>query len=206
MNQLKLNSNMQGGYNEIYFGSAVWNKRVIVAYRKETRKLLFEQITKLKGFGVEVEFSAKALDGAITVKQVAVSADDKKGILNRLNTVAPLLRDARILWVGDNHASARNERALLEGLGARGTAVTTSEEAEKKLRENIYFLGLSDLNRGGKDTEGLEFVNRTVRSGTYRMDHRVRWDRPVGASLQLDTCLPSLIGLTTSCIGICERL
>jgi hypothetical protein len=45
-----------------------------------------------------------------------------------------------------------------------------------------------------------------VRSGTYRIDHRVRWKRPVGASLRLHTCLPSLIGLTTSYIGICERL
>lgn len=41
-------------------------------------------------------------------------------------------------------------------------------EAERELRENEYLLVLTDLQREGKATEGLEFVNRTVASNTYR--------------------------------------
>jgi hypothetical protein len=140
---------------------------VIVAYRKEVRAL-FERMTKFKGLGIEAEFAAKALEDAIVAQNATVSADDKKGVLKRLHTVAPLLRDARIIWVDDDRASTRNERTLLEGLGVRVTAVTTSAEAEKEFRENNYLLVITDLKREGKATEGLDFVNRIVVSKTYR--------------------------------------
>ena len=44
----------------------------------------------------------------------------------------------------------------------------TSTEAERELIENEYLLVLTDLKREGKETEGLEFVKRTVVSGTHR--------------------------------------
>ncbi len=140
---------------------------VVVAYRQAIQPLL-GRMTKFKGIGIEAEFSAKSLDEAIKEHQVKVSENDRKGALKRLHVIAPLLRDARLLWVDDNPASTRNERSLLDGFGVRITTVKTSAQAEQELRENEYLLVITDLNREGKANEGLKFVKRTVASKTNR--------------------------------------
>jgi CheY-like chemotaxis protein len=139
---------------------------LVAFYHKEVRALL-TRMTKFKALGVEAEFSAKAMDGAIIAQGVQVSDGDRKGALKRLAFIAPLLRDARMLWVDDNPASTRNERAVLEGFGARVDTVTSSAEAERAVRDNIYTLVITDLKREGRDDEGLQFVSRLVASRTY---------------------------------------
>lgn len=139
---------------------------VLIVYRTEMRAL-FGRMTAFKALGIEASFASKTLDDAIAQQKVAVSADDRTGALKRLRSVAPLLRDTRLLWVDDNPSSTRNERALLEGLGVRITTVTTSAEAERELRDHLYLLVITDLQREGKALEGLEFVGRTVASKTY---------------------------------------
>jgi hypothetical protein len=141
---------------------------VLVIVNRKTLRALFDRITKFKGLGIEAEFASKELDSAIASQQVVVSADDRSRALKRLNMAAPLLRDARLLWVDDEPARTRSERALLEKIGARITTVKTSAEAERELVENEYLLVLTDLKREGRKTEGLDFVKRTVDSGTYR--------------------------------------
>jgi CheY-like chemotaxis protein len=140
---------------------------VFVANYKELRALL-SRTTKFKGLGIEVEFTAHSLDNAIEAQKVAVSPEDRKGVLQRLQILAPWLRDMRLLWVDDNPENTRNERALLDRLGARVTTVKTSAEAERELRENDYLLVITDIKRENKETEGLEFVKRMVTSKTYR--------------------------------------
>jgi CheY-like chemotaxis protein len=141
---------------------------VLVVLNRKTLVALLERMTKFKGLGVEAEFATKELDSAIASQEVKVSADDRKGALKRLNLAVPLLRNARLLWVDDEPASTRSERALLEKAGAHVTAVKTSAEAERELIENEYLLVITDLKREGNPTEGLDFVGRTVASGTYR--------------------------------------
>jgi len=109
---------------------------VVVAYRQAIQPLL-GRMTKFKGIGIEAEFSAKSLDEAIKEHQVKVSENDRKGALKRLHVIAPLLRDARLLWVDDNPASTRNERSLLDGFGVRITTVKTSAQAEQELRKRV---------------------------------------------------------------------
>ena len=135
----------------------------VLAYRSEI-STLFGRMTKFKAFGVETEFSAKAMDSAITAQGVQnqVSVDDRKGSLKRLALLAPLLRDTRMLWVDDTPAKNRNERALLEGYGVRIDTFTASTPAEQALRDNKYLLVITDLKREGRDDEGLQFVARTV--------------------------------------------
>lgn len=140
---------------------------ILVAYRKEVRALL-GRITKFAALGVEAEFSERTLENAAAAQHVQVSFDDKRSVVKRLHATAALLRDAKILWVDDDPARTRNERALLEGFGVRITIVTTSAEAEKALREHEYLLVITDLKREGRDTEGLDFVKRTVEAKTYR--------------------------------------
>jgi CheY-like chemotaxis protein len=144
---------------------------VLIVYRKEVRRML-QRMTKFSGLGFKAEFSDKTLDQAIAASTAAVTAavspEDKKGALKRLGNVAPLLRDTRMLWVDDNPARTRNERALLESVGVRFTTVTTSAAAEKELRENVFLLVLTDLKREGNGTEGIDFVARTVAARTDR--------------------------------------
>lgn len=139
---------------------------IVIAYRKEVRAL-FARMTKFKALGVEAEFSAKAMDGAIAAQGVQVSQDDRKGALKRLSMLAPLLRDTRMLWVDDTLASTRNERALLEGYGVRIDTFTSSAQAETALRDNKYLLAVTDLKREGRDDEGLQFVKRILANKTY---------------------------------------
>ena len=141
---------------------------VLVILNRKTLTAMFERMTKFRGLGVEAEFATKDLDSAIASHEVAVSADDRKGALKRLNLTAPLLRDARVLWVDDEPASTRSERALLEKAGARVTTVKTSADAERELEEHEYLFVITDLQREGNATEGLDFVKCTVASGAYR--------------------------------------
>src|SRR4051812_38853301 len=96
---------------------------VLVILNRKTLTAMLERMTKFKGLGVEAEFATKDLDSAIANHQVVVSADDRNGALKRLNLAARLLRNARVLWVDDEPASTRSERALLEKAGARVTTV-----------------------------------------------------------------------------------
>jgi CheY-like chemotaxis protein len=141
---------------------------VLVIVNRRTLRAMLDRMTKFKGLGIEAEFAAKELESAIAHQQVAVSTDDRKGALKRLAVTAPLLRDARVLWVDDQPAKTKSERALLEKAGARVTMVTTSAEAERELTENEYLLVITDIRREGKEAEGLDFVNRTVLKKIYR--------------------------------------
>jgi len=160
---------------------------VLVILNRRTLAAMLERMTKFKGLGVEAEFATKELDSAIASHHVQVSTNDRKGALKRLNVTAPLLRDARVLWVDDQPASTRSERVLLEQAGARVTTVTTSADADRELRKHEYLLVITDLQREGNATEGLDFVRRTVESGTYRWTIAYvgseQWGRPRPAYL-----------------------
>ena len=139
----------------------------LMLYHAELRAL-FHRVTKFKGFGIEAEFAAKTLNSAIAAHRVKVSEGDRKDVLKRLNLVAQWLKGARILWVDDQPENNHNERALLEGYGVEVKMVTTSAEAEAELKESVYTLVITDLKREGNETEGLEFVKRTVEAKTNR--------------------------------------
>ncbi len=140
---------------------------LLVLYYREIR-LLFSRMTKIKALGVEAEFADKTLSQAIVAQHMTahVSADDKKGVLKRLALIGPLLAGSRILWVDDNPANNRNERALLEGFGARVDSFKISAEAELALKENVYLLAITDLEREGRSDEGLLFLARTLAANT----------------------------------------
>jgi CheY-like chemotaxis protein len=140
---------------------------VLVVANRKTLGALLKRMTKFKGFGLEAEF-ASDLDSAIADHGVPVSTADRDSALKRLDMVAPLMRDARILWIDDNPASTKKERALLEKAGARIATVRTSAEAERELRDNEYLMIITDIKREGKSTEGLEFIQRMARQGIER--------------------------------------
>ena len=137
---------------------------VLVVVNRKTLGALLKRMTKLKGLGLEAEF-ASDLDSAIADRSVAVSMGDRDSALKRLDMVGPLIRDARILWIDDKPSGTKKERALLEKAGARITTARTSAEAERELRDNEYLMVITDLDREGKPTEGLEFIQRMVRQG-----------------------------------------
>jgi CheY-like chemotaxis protein len=137
---------------------------VVCAYHGELKTLL-SRVTRFKGVGIEAEFSVKTLTSAISAHNVVVGEYDKYGAIKRLQAVAPLLRDAQILWVDDNPESTRNERALVEYYGARNTTVISSRDAERELHNNVFVMMITDIEREGNATEGLEFVDRMVQKG-----------------------------------------
>lgn len=140
---------------------------LVYQYQNELRAL-FQRIDKFKGFGIEAEFASKSLDKAISAQQVVVCEEDRQSALRRLNLIAQLLNEIRVLWIDDNHASTRYERELLEKFGVRFTLASTSARAEAALQENIFLFVITDINREGRNTEGLDFVNRIADNGIYR--------------------------------------
>lgn len=147
--------------------AAIVATALIFIYRADFRALL-SRTTKFKALGVEAEFSSRELEKATVAKQLTISHDEKQSVVRRLQLVGSLLRDASVLWVDDHPESTRHERALLDSYGARVTTVKTSAEGEQALRENLYALVITDLNREGSPTEGLNFVRQTVEARTYR--------------------------------------
>lgn len=141
---------------------------ILVIVNRTTLRAMLDRMTKFKGLGIEAEFASKEMDNAIASQKVTVSTHDRSSALKRLGMMAPLLRDARLLWVDNEPARTKSERAMLEKVGARITTVKTSAEAERELKENEYLMVLTDLDREGKQTEGLEFVKRTIANRTYR--------------------------------------
>ncbi|CAG1022214.1 hypothetical protein MTYM_01557 [Methylococcales bacterium] len=139
----------------------------IIKYPRELWSL-FRRINKFKGFGIEAEFASESLDNAISAHALTVGQDDRQSALKRLDFIAPLLKDTRILWIDDNHANNRYERALLERFGIHFTLASSSAQAETALRENVFLLVITDSQREGRATEGLDFVKRMVEERIYR--------------------------------------
>ena len=133
-------------------------------YRDELQGF-FRHIKKFMGLGAEAKCASKSFDNAISVQQVEVCQNDYQSALKRLKLISPYLHGIRILWIDENHVRTRHERELLEQFGVRITLASTSAQAETALRKNCFLLVITDINREGRNTEGLDFVNRTVYAG-----------------------------------------
>ena len=133
-------------------------------YRKNLRQL-FVSIKKLIGLKIKSDRASSTLNKAISSQQVVVSEDDYQSALRRLKLISPRMRSVCILWVDDNHAHTHHVRELLEQFGVHITIVSTSAQAEISLRNKKFLIFITDINREGLKTEGLDFVKRTVYAG-----------------------------------------
>ncbi|MEI6066227.1 MAG: hypothetical protein WCP96_02735 [Methylococcaceae bacterium] len=125
----------------------------------------FHRFKKFMGLGIKANSDLTTLDKAISAQQVDVSQEDYQSVLRRLKLISPRLHGVRVLWVDANHAHTRHERELLEQFGVHITLASTSAQAETALRENVFLIFITDINREGRNTEGLDFVKRIVYDG-----------------------------------------
>ena len=90
----------------------------------------------------------------------ATRAIARHASLRRAALVAPALRGARVLWIDDEPAGNKWERATLEALVVEVTAARSTIEALKRLSADPFDLILSDIKREGIPDEGVTALPR----------------------------------------------
>jgi hypothetical protein len=78
------------------------------------------------------------------------------GVLRRAQVVEPALRGARILWIDDRPEGNVWEYDCLTALGAGVKTVETTRSAVACLEREPYDLVISDVEREGRPTRGIE--------------------------------------------------
>jgi CheY-like chemotaxis protein len=81
-------------------------------------------------------------------------------VLKRAELVDSCLRGARVLWVDDHPAANVLERQWLTQLGVQVTTVESTDSALECMRSEAFDLILSDIDRPGSRTAGLESLPR----------------------------------------------
>lgn len=69
-------------------------------------------------------------------------------------------RPVRVLWVDDNPDTVMYESGVLQGLGMLVEFAKTSANAMDRLEKEKFQIVISDIRRGDKNTEGLDFMAR----------------------------------------------
>ena len=82
------------------------------------------------------------------------------GVLRRAQLVEPALRGARVLWIDDRPEGNVWEYDCLTALGAGVKTVETTRSAVACLEREPYDLVISDVDREGGDTKGIEDLPR----------------------------------------------
>ena len=123
--------------------------------RDAARKLLGHEPKPEELQSPEIQ-NALAVDPSLkaAIERVWQSAS----VLRRALVVQPALKDARILWVDDDPAGSILEQNALNALGVRITTVETTQSALAYLRRETYDLILSDVDREGSASHGLDML------------------------------------------------
>jgi len=82
------------------------------------------------------------------------------GVLRRAQLVEPALRGARILWIDDRPEGNVWEYDCLTALGAGVKTVETTRSAVACLEREPYDLVISDVDREGRRSAGIEDIPR----------------------------------------------
>ena len=125
---------------------------------------LTRRIHKVGAVGFEIEFQA-AIESAAAAHQLQIPMLDLSRASRRLASQQALLKGSRLLWVDDQPKNNRNEKKLFEAVGARVDTSSTSAAAEAAIMQVTYDLIISDIDREGSATEGLQFLGKLTKVG-----------------------------------------
>lgn len=125
---------------------------------------LLRKATKVSALGVSIEAAGDTLDDAFKAHDLAglASQRERMAVLRRLNACAPLLRGTRVLWVDDQPKNNEAELKLLKSLDVEVQQVGTSSDAIAFLDIRHYLLVITDFNREGSPTTGIDFAKQVA--------------------------------------------
>jgi PleD family two-component response regulator len=111
---------------------------------------LVNRISKVKVAGIEMELAAQTLK---TARAGYTVTDENADVLaKRINRVADLMAQTRILWVDDNPLGNRGERTYLRLVRATVVNVLSTAEALAALARDDFTLVITDMARNESGT------------------------------------------------------
>lgn len=128
---------------------------VFLRYRKSFVEGILPKISGFKAFGIEASFVRDSIEGAARTANKA-DVQVSPSLMRRLAHYPR--RPLRILWVDDNPDTVLFESGILQNLGIMVEFAKNSANALEKLAQNPYQLLISDIRRGQKAAEGLDFL------------------------------------------------
>jgi len=143
---------------------------LITVFYRPIRDNLLPRISGINAFGVGLTFIRENLDRAVETQPVKVSKNDREQTLRRAQRIAPLWRDAQILWVDDNQDGNSYERRVMRSFGASIDLASSTEEALKMLKQKSvsYDAVISDMKRGDNEQEGTHFIQSMREEQVYQ--------------------------------------
>lgn len=146
--------------------AAVVGSLFLIANAGALGKLL-RKATKVSALGVSIEAAGDTLDDAFKAHGLEgmASQRERMAVLRRLNACAPLLRGTRVLWVDDVPANNAAEVKLLKALDVEVQQVTSSADADNFLKIRHFLLVITDFEREGSKTTGIDFAKQVAARG-----------------------------------------
>ena len=134
---------------------------LVVVFYKPIRDNLLPRISGFQVFGVEISLATTDLDKALEARKVSVEQREHllEPVQRRVARIKAILPGARILWVDDEPGNNLYEVRALTSLGIKIDQVTTSGQALALLSQESYDTIISDIDRFGNPSEGLDFLS-----------------------------------------------
>lgn len=136
---------------------------LLLIYRAQISELI-SRIGSVKAFGVEAEFQqAKQQLRQATASYNIINVPEEKltRIINRAERLAPILNEARILWVDDNFYSNATIVQFLEAYKIKIDDVETTAKALEVLQwaSAAYDVIVSDMVRGNEQSAAYNLID-----------------------------------------------
>jgi hypothetical protein len=140
---------------------------VVLLFRPAIRKELLPRLTRVRGFGFELEAAAVVKQELDRVADIVPSGTEttRTQVARRAARSAPLLQGARVLLVNDRPDEMAHATRLLQSLGLDVEVVTSTTTALENLNCTEYDVVISDMARDEIPDEGLRFLTEARRRG-----------------------------------------
>ena len=130
---------------------------VFLRYRRPFVEGVLPKISGFKAFAIEASFLREGLESAVKAGKNP-NLQVSNSLMQRISHYPK--RPVRVLWVDDNRDTVMYESGVLQGLGLLVEFAKTSANAMDRLEKEKFQIVISDIRRGDKNTEGLDFMAR----------------------------------------------
>ncbi|MCC7507669.1 MAG: response regulator [Saprospiraceae bacterium] len=130
---------------------------VFLLYRKPFVEGVLPKISGFKAFGIEASFVREGLEGAMKAGR-STNVQVSSSLMQRISHYPR--RPLRVLWIDDNPDTVMYESGVIQNLGMLVEFAKTSANAMERLEREKFQILVSDIRRGEKSTEGLDFMAR----------------------------------------------
>jgi len=135
---------------------------LVLIFKKHLVNLL-PGVRSLSFGPVKIELFREQLSKITKKRGIKLSRSDAASPFVRAEAIKPVLQNSSVLWIDDNNPDNNAEEIdMMKSLGVQVTAVTSSTEAEEFLSRHYYDVIISDIDRAGSPTEGIDFLGRLV--------------------------------------------